>query len=63
LKHLRWADADLFNRQITIWRSKTEAGLCAIPLNGDALAALVRLRARAEGLAYAAQEHFVFSRV
>ena len=25
LKHLRWCDADLFNRQITIRRSKTEA--------------------------------------
>ena len=58
--NLDWGDADLFNRQITIRRSKTEAGLRAIPLNGDALAALARLRARAEGLGYAAQEHFVF---
>ena len=43
LKHLRWSDLDLFNRVMTVNRSKTEAGHRTIPLNGDAMAALARL--------------------
>jgi integrase len=60
LKHLRWSDVDLFDQSATINRSKTAAGRRSIPLNGDALAALARLRRRAEILECAEQEHFVF---
>jgi integrase len=60
LKHLRWGDVDLFERAIVIRRSKTEAGHRPIPLNADAMAALSRLRQRAEGLGTAELEHFVF---
>jgi integrase len=60
LKHLRWHDVELFDRAIIIRRSKTEAGHRTIPLNNDAMAALSRLRQRAETLASADPDHFVF---
>ena len=60
LKNLRWRDVDLFERGILIQRSKTKAGLRAIPLNDDAMAALARLRKRAEYLGSAQPDHFVF---
>jgi integrase len=60
LKHLRWRDVDLFERAIVIRRSKTEAGHRPIPLNDDAMTALSRLRERAEALASADSDHFVF---
>ncbi len=60
LKHLRWRDVDLFDRAIQIRRSKTEAGHRCIPLNTDALAALARLRTRAEALGSSESDHFVF---
>ena len=36
----RWSDVDLFKREISIERSKTEAGHRLIPLNDEAMAAL-----------------------
>jgi integrase len=60
LKNLRWADADLFQREMAIRRSKTEAGHRDLPINSDAMAALARLRQRAEALGSAEPEHFVF---
>ena len=60
LKHLRWRDVDLFERNIFIQRSKTKAGRRAIPLNGDAMAALARLRQRAESIGSTQPDHFVF---
>ena len=60
LKNLRWADADLFQREMAIRRSKTDAGRRDLPINSDAMAALARLRQRAEALGSAAPEHFVF---
>ncbi len=60
LKHLRWQDVDLFERGILIQRSKTQAGHRAIPLNGDAMAALARLKERAEIVGSAQPEHYVF---
>jgi len=60
LKHLRWSEVDLFERIIQIRRSKTAAGHRGIPLNSDALAALARLRARAEALGSSDPNHFVF---
>jgi integrase len=50
LKHLCWRDVDLFDRSIVIRRSKTQAGHRPIPLNTDSMAALMRLRNRAEVL-------------
>lgn len=60
LKHLRWRDVDLFGRAMAIRRSKTEAGHRVIPLNADAMAALARLRQRAEALGSSEPDHFVF---
>lgn len=60
LKGLRWRDVDLFERTIQVNRSKTEAGHRGIPLNDDGLAALARLRSRAEAIGSQAPEHFVF---
>lgn len=60
IKNLRWQDVDLFGRVATIRRSKTAAGHRAIPLNGDAMAALARLLERAEALGSNEPEHYVF---
>jgi integrase len=60
LKHLRWRDVDLFKRSIAIRRSKTQAGHREIPLNTDSMAALARLRQRAEALGSDELDHFVF---
>lgn len=60
LKHLRWSDIDLFGREVTIRRSKTEAGERTIPLNGDAIAALARLLERARLENAGDPEHFIF---
>ncbi len=48
LKNIRWRDVDLFSRVLTIRRSKTAAGHRTISLNSDAIAALARLRERAQ---------------
>ena len=60
LRHLRWRDVDLFERTMRIERSKNESGRRTLPLNNDAMQSLARLRERAEALAGAAPEHFVF---
>ncbi len=60
LKHLRWQDVDLFQRVITIRRSKTQAGHRAIPLNTDAMAALGQLYVRAKTVGFTDPNHFVF---
>jgi integrase len=60
LKHLRWQDIDLLERQMVVRRSKTEAGHRIIPLNTDAMAALSRLRKRSEAHNAAEPEHPVF---
>lgn len=57
---LRWSDVDLFKREFSIERSKTEAGHRLIPLNEEAMAAFARLRKRAEMLGGGVPEHFVF---
>ena len=56
----RWSDVDLFKREISIERSKTEAGHRLIPLNDEAMAAFARLRKRAQMVGGGAPEHFVF---
>ena len=60
LKHLRWNNVDLFNRVLNVRRSKTEAGHRGIPLNADAMAALARLRERAQIHGATNPDHFVF---
>jgi len=60
LKNLRWCDVDLFNRVVTIRRSKTAAGHRSIPLNADAVAAFGRLWERAEALGTSEADHYVF---
>jgi integrase len=60
LRNLRWCDVDLFNQVANLNRSKTAAGRRQITLNGDALAALARLRERAEIAGTVEPEHYVF---
>ena len=60
LKNLKWENVNLFGKDLTIQRSKNDAGRRKIPLNEDAMAALVRLRKRAEALGCAEPEHYVF---
>src|SRR5215469_11755239 len=47
IRRLRWQDVDFMERTLTIRHSKTEAGERVIPLNADALAAVLELRDRA----------------
>lgn len=60
LRTLRWADVDLFKRELRIHRSKTEAGHRTLPLNSDALAAFGRLWERAQAHGTATPESYVF---
>jgi integrase len=62
LRGLRWRAVDWTGITITIRRSstKTNAGARVIPLNADALVALMELRDRAEKLGNREAEHHVF---
>jgi integrase len=62
LKGLCWKDINLFEKILTIRResTKTNAGARTIPLNRDAIGALVRLKDRAEKLGSGNSEHYVF---
>ena len=60
LKNSKWKNVDLFDKLLTVQRSKNESGHRTIPLNEDAMEALVRLRKRAEALGCAEPEHYVF---
>lgn len=60
LRHLRWADVDLFDKILRVERSKNESGRRTLPLNQDAFQALARLRERAALLGAAEPEHYVF---
>jgi integrase len=61
LKGLQWSDVDLFDRMVTVRKSKTAAGVRAIPLTDVACAALARLRTRAESFGPVDQAHYVFA--
>jgi integrase len=61
LKGLQWCDVDLFNRALTIRKSKTAAGERMVPLTDVALSALAKLRRRAEGFGTVEPSHFVFA--
>jgi integrase len=60
LKGLRWRDVNLIERMLTVRRSKTEAGERVIPLNKDAMAAILELYKRAEAVAATDLSHDVF---
>ena len=61
LKGLQWSDVDLFDRTVTIRKSKTAAGVRAIPLTDVACSALARLRVRAESFGPVEPKHYVFA--
>ena len=48
IRGLQWRDVDFIERTLTVRRSKTEAGVRLIPLNGEAWAAILELRERAK---------------
>src|SRR4029077_14322355 len=60
LKGLRWRDVNLLDRALTVWRSKTEAGERVIPLNSDAMAAILELYKRAQAVGATDLSHYVF---
>jgi len=60
LLNLHWESVDMFNRLLTIRRSKTEAGNRTIPLTDEALLAFARLRGRAEVFKGGAPADYVF---
>ena len=62
LRGLLWGDVDLIEKKLTIRResTKTNAGARVIPLNRDAMAALVRLRQRASQHSEVQLGDFVF---
>jgi integrase len=59
IKNLRWRDVDFFRQSLTVRRSKTEAGLRAIPMNVDAYSAILELRERAKEFNGTQPEHFL----
>ena len=61
LKGLQWSDVDLFDRTVTVRKSKTDAGVRAIPLTDVACSALARLRTRAESFGPVDPAHYVFA--
>jgi integrase len=60
LKGLRWSDVDLFERTLTIRKSKTTAGERILPLTEDAYQVLLSLHRRATQFGPVEQSHFVF---
>jgi integrase len=48
IRNLRWRDIDFFEKEVTVQRSTTKAGERTIPLNKDALSAILELRERAK---------------
>ena len=60
LRGLRWRDVNLLDRILTVRRSKTEAGERVIPLNTDAMAAILELYKRDELVNATELSHFVF---
>jgi len=62
LKGLRLQDVNLVDREVTIRKSKTDAGARRIPLNAAAMWAFARLLERAGALGSVEPEHFLFPR-
>ena len=61
LKGLHWSDVNLFDRTLTIRKSKTAAGERTIPLTSGACSVLAKLRAQAESFGTAEPAHYVFA--
>ena len=61
LRGLRWADVNLIDGELTVRRSKTEAGERKIPLVQEALETLMKLRKRAEMFGSVESSHYVFA--
>ena len=55
--HLQRRDVDLFNRTVTIRRSKNESSQRRIPLNANALKALTQMIERADALGFTEPTH------
>jgi integrase len=60
LKGLRWRDVNLLDRALTIRRSKTDAGERVIPLNREAMGAILELYKRAQAVGATDLSHSVF---
>lgn len=60
--NLKRRNVDLFNKTVTLQRSKTEAGRRVIPLNDSALKALTRMFQRADALGFDSPEHYLWFR-
>ncbi len=62
IKGLRWSDVNLIERTLTIGRNttKTDAGERVIPLNGNAMSAIVELYRRAQDDKATEPDHYLF---
>jgi integrase len=62
IKGLRWRDVDLIDRTLTVARAttKTDAGERIIPLNANAVTAIVELYRRAQAFGGTEAAHYVF---
>ena len=60
IKGLRWRDVNLAEQILTVQQSKTAAGERVIPLNTEAMAAVLELWERAETFGGNEPNHFVF---
>jgi integrase len=60
LKGLRWGDVNLLDRMLAVRKSKTEAGERVIPLNSDAMAAILELYKRAQAVNANELNHYIF---
>ena len=60
LKGLRWRDVNFLDRILTVGRSKTEAGERVIPLNDNAMEAILMLYRRAQAVGGTEPDHHVF---
>jgi integrase len=58
--HLQRRDVDLFNKTVTVRRSKNESSHRRIPLNGNALKVLKRMIERADALGFTEPNHFLW---
>ncbi len=60
LKGLQWQDVNLLDRTLMVWRGKTTAGERVIPLNADAMPAILGLYHRAQAVGGTEPDHYVF---
>jgi integrase len=60
IKGLRWRDVNFLDRTLTVRRTKTEAGLRILPLNGNAMGIILEIYKGAQALNAAELDHHVF---